>query len=118
MAGLALPAWPDGQVRLAADVPGWLRPDAETGGGRLSCPVHGRGRNAGQMIPGWPYWFAAAPGPGRPSWALLPDAVRPGPGDDETEVTAAQLREVAGRLIAAGHWTDGGPPVLIVVDPG
>ena len=118
VAGLALPAWPDGQVRLAVDVSNWLRPDAETSGGRLFCHVHGRGRNARQMIPGWPYSFVAALGPGRSSWTLLLDAVRLGPGDDETEVTAAQLREVAGRLIAAGHWKDGDPPVLIVMDSG
>jgi hypothetical protein len=34
------------------------------------------------------------------------DAVRLGPDDDETEVTAAQVREVVTRLIAAGHWRE------------
>jgi DDE superfamily endonuclease len=33
-------------------------------------------------------------------------------------VTAAQLREVVARLIAAGHWKDGDPPVIIVMDSG
>jgi hypothetical protein len=118
LAGLPLPAWPDGRIRLAVDVSSWLRPDAETSPERLFCYVHGRGRNAGQMIPGWPYSFVAALGPGRSSWTLLLDAVRLGPGDDETEVTAAQLREVVARLMAAGHWKDGDLPVIIVMDSG
>jgi hypothetical protein len=99
---LPLPRWPDGRIRLAADVCAWLRPEAVTSPGRLFCHVHGRGRNAGQMIPGWRYPFVAALGPGATSWTAPLDAVRIGPDDDDTEVTAAQLREVAGRLAAAG----------------
>lgn len=45
-------AWPDGRVRLAADVCNWLRPEARTSPERMFCHVHGRGKNAGQMIPG------------------------------------------------------------------
>ena len=59
-----LPAWPDGRIRLAVDVCTWLRPEAVTSPGRMFCHVHGRGRNAGQRIPGWPYSFVAALGPG------------------------------------------------------
>ncbi len=118
VAALPLPSWPDGRIRLAVDVCNWLRPDAGTSSGRLFCHVHGRGRNAGQQVPGWPYSFVAALGPGRSSWALPLDAVRLGPGDDEAGVTAAQLREVVARLIAAGHWKPGGPPVLIVMGSG
>jgi hypothetical protein len=118
VAGLPLPAWPDGRIRLAVDVCNWLRPDAEASPDRLFCHVHGRGRNAGQVVPGWPYSFVAALGPGRSSWTLPLDAVRLGPDDDETEVTAAQLREVVTRLIAAGHWKDGDRPVIIVMDAG
>jgi hypothetical protein len=55
LAGLPLPAWPDGRIRLAADVSNWLRPEAEASPGRLFCHVHGRGKNnRGQVIPGWP----------------------------------------------------------------
>ena len=64
---LPLPAWPDGRIRLAADVCNWLRPEARTSPERLFCHVHGRGKNAGQMIPGWPYSFVAALGPGATS---------------------------------------------------
>jgi hypothetical protein len=118
VAGLPLPEWPDGRIRLAVDVSAWLRPDAATSPGRLFCHVHGRGKNAGQAVPGWPYSFVAALGPGASSWTLLLDAVRIGPDDDACAVTAAQLREVFARLEAAGHWEDGGPPVIIVMDAG
>src|SRR5580658_3515071 len=115
---LPLPAWPDGRIRLAADVSGWLRPDARTSPERMFCHVHGRGKNAGQMIPGWPYSVVAALGPGATSWTAPLDAVRLGPDDDATEVTAAQLREVAGRLDRAGAWQPGDPDIIVVLDCG
>ncbi len=70
------------------------------------------------MIPGWPYSVIAALEPGRTSWTLPLDAVRPGPADDATAVTAAQVRQVAERIIAAGHWRDGDPDILVVFDAG
>jgi hypothetical protein len=70
------------------------------------------------MIPGWPYSFVAALGPGATSWTAPLDAVRLGPDDDDTEVTAAQLREVAGRLAAAGAWREGDPDIIVVLDAG
>ena len=113
-----LPAWPDGRIRLAADVCAWLRPEARTSPERLFCHVHGRGRNAGQMIPGWPYSFVAALGPGASSWTAPLDTVRLGPDDDATQVTAAQLREVAGRLERAGAWRPGDRDIIVVLDCG
>jgi hypothetical protein len=118
LAGLPLPAWPDGRIRLAVDVSSWLRPDAGTSPGRLLCHVPGRGKDAGQVVPGWPYSFVAALGPGASSWTLLLDAVRLGPDDDGCSVTAVQLREVVCRLIAAGHWQDGDPEIIIAMDAG
>ena len=59
------------------------------------------------MIPGWPYSVIAALEPGRTSWTAVLDAIRLGPDDDETEVTAAQRGEVVARLIEAGHWAGG-----------
>ena len=118
LAGLPLPQWPDGRIRLAVDVSNWLRPDAETSPGRLHCHVHGRGRNAGQVIPGWPYSVVAALGPGRSSWTLPLDAIRLGPDDDDLAVTAGQVREVTARLIAAGHWAEGDPAILVALDAG
>ena len=118
LAALPLPAWPDGRIRLAVDVSGWLRPDAVTSPERLFCHCYGRERNSAQMIPGWPYSFVAALERGRSSWTALLDAVRLGPADDLTAVTAAQVREVIDRIIAAGHWRDGDPGILVIFDAG
>jgi hypothetical protein len=118
LACLPLPAWDDGRIRLVADVSNWLRPDAATSPQRLFCHCYARGKGNAQMIPGWPYSVIAALEPGRTSWALPLDAVRLGPEDDATEVTAAQLRDVIARLIAAGHWREGGPDIIIVLDAG
>ncbi len=118
VAGLRLPAWPDGRIRLGMDVTAWLRPDAVTSPERMFCHVRGRGRNAGQAVPGWPYSFVAALGPGSSSWVVLLDAVRIGPDDDETDLAAAQLREVAGRLVAAGQWRPGDLDMVVVLDSG
>jgi len=118
LAALAFPAWDDGRIRLGVDVSNWLRPDAETSPDRLFCHTYARGRGNAQMIPGWPYSFVAALGPGRTSWTRLLDAVRLGPADDATEVTAAQVRDVVQRVIAAGHWHGGDPDILVVFDAG
>src|SRR6266550_3076145 len=116
LAGLPLPRAADGRLVLAVDVSSWLRPGAATSPGRLFCHVYGRGKGQAQMIPGWPYSVIAALEPGRTSWTAVLDAVRLGPDDDETEVTAAQIREVVTRLAAAGHWREGDLPVLVVFD--
>jgi DDE superfamily endonuclease len=72
LAALPLPAWPDGRIRLAADVSNWLRPGAVTSPERMFCHVYGRGKGNAQMIPGWPYSFVAALEPGRSSWTAVP----------------------------------------------
>ena len=118
LASLPLPRWDDGRIRLAADVSNWLRPEAATCPDRLFCHCYARGKGNAQMIPGWPYSFVAALEPGRTSWTLPLDAVRLGPADDATAVTAAQIRQVAERIIAAGHWRDGDPDILVVFDAG
>jgi hypothetical protein len=113
-----LPRAADGRIVLAVDVSPWLRSDAPTSADRLFCHVYGRGKGQAQLIPGWPYSFDAALEPGRTSWTALLDAVRLGPTDDATAVTADQLRAVIARLTAAGHWHDGDPDILIVTDAG
>ncbi len=118
LAALPLRAWDDGRIRLAADVSNWLRPDAVTSPERLFCHCYARGRGNAQMIPGWPYSLVAALEPGRTSWTLPLDAVRPGPAGDATEVTAAQVRQVVAGLIKAGHWPDGDPDILVVAGSG
>jgi hypothetical protein len=118
LACLPLPRAADGRLMLAVDVSNWLRPGAATSPQRLFCHVYGRGKGQAQMIPGWPYSVIAALEPGRTSWTAVLDAVRLGPDDDAAEVTVAQVREVMTRLIAAGHWEDGDPPVLVILDAG
>jgi hypothetical protein len=118
LAGLPLPRTTDGRIMLAVDVSPWLRSDAPTSAERLFCHVYGRAKHQAQLIPGWPYSFVAALEPGRTSWTAVLDAVRLGPTDDATAVTAGQLRAVVGRLTEAGHWHDGDPDILIVCDAG
>ena len=118
LAGLPLPRAADGRLVLAVDVSNWLRPGAATSPERLFCHVYGRGKGQAQMIPGWPYSVIAALEPGRTSWTAVLDAIRLGPDDDEAEVTAAQVREVITRLIGAGHWREGDPPILVIFDAG
>jgi hypothetical protein len=44
VAGLPLPGWGDGRIRLGVDVSPWLRPGAAASPDRLFCHVYGRGR--------------------------------------------------------------------------
>ncbi|MFI0898207.1 NF041680 family putative transposase [Streptomyces sp. NPDC020983] len=118
LAELPLPRTAGGRIVLAVDVSSWLRSDAVTTPDRLFCHVHGRAKNAAQFIPGWPYSFVVALENGRASWTGILDAVRLGPEDDATAVTADQLRSVVERLVAAGHWAEGEPDVLMVMDGG
>lgn len=118
LAAVPLPRWDDDRIRLAVDVSNWLRPDAATSPGRSFCHCYGRGKSSAQMIPGWPYSFVAALEPGRTSWVRLLDAIRLTPDDDLAAVTAAQVREVIGRIIAAGHWNPGDLDILVIFDAG
>ena len=118
LAGIPLRQWDDGRIRLACDVSNWLRPEAVTSPERLFCHCYARGKGNAQLIPGWPCSWIVALEPGRTSRALPLDAVRLGPADDATEVTAAQVREVIGRLAAAGQWREGDPDVIVVLDSG
>ncbi|MFI5635570.1 NF041680 family putative transposase [Streptomyces sp. NPDC051664] len=118
LAGLRLPRGADGQLSIALDVTPWPRPDAECSPERLHCHRPCRCDGVRQTIPGWPYQVAAALGGGRSSWTGPLDAVRLGPEDDPTEVTAAQIRDLVARLERAGQWRSGDLPVLFVLDSG
>src|ERR671923_94629 len=113
LAGLALPRAADGRLVLAADVTNWLRPGAATSPERLFCHVYGRGTGQAQMIPGWPYSVIAALEPGRTSWTAVLDAIRLGPDDDETAVTAAWDR-VHPRLTHRAAWLDHDGPLPVI----
>jgi hypothetical protein len=113
---MPVPRAADGQLVLAVDATCCLRPDAHTSPERILCHTYGRGKDQHIMIPGWPYSFVVALETGRSSWTAPLDAVRLAPGDDAATVTAAQLRDVVGRLMAAGHWQTGDPDNLVVAD--
>ncbi|MEH1017727.1 transposase, partial [Micromonospora sp. CPCC 206060] len=118
LAGLVLPRGQDGQLSIAVDVTPWPRPDAECSPQRLHCHRPCRCDGTRQTIPGWPYQVASALGGGRCSWTGPLDAVRIGPAEDPTEVTATQIRDLLARLREAGQWREGDPPVLFVLDSG
>ncbi|MFD8033240.1 NF041680 family putative transposase [Streptomyces sp. NPDC059717] len=118
LAGLTLPRGTDGQISIALDVTAWPRPDAECSPGRLHCYRPCRCDGVRQTIPGWPYQIAAALGGGGTSWTGPLDALRLGPDDDLTEVTAAQIRDLLACLREAGQWHEGDPSVLFVLDAG
>ncbi|MFJ9448678.1 NF041680 family putative transposase [Kitasatospora sp. NPDC101235] len=118
LAGLELPRGADRQLSIALDVTPWPRPDAECSPERLHCHRPCRCDGVRQTIPGWPYQVAAALGGGRSSWTGPLDALRLGPDDDPTEVTAAQIRDLLERLREAGQWRQGDPAVLFVLDSG
>lgn len=107
-----------GRLVLAVDVSAWLRPDANTSDARSFCHTYGRGKDEHRMIPGWPYSVVAALEAGRTSWTAMLDAQRLAPGADVAAVTAAQIRDVIERVLAAGQWTPGEPDILIVLDAG
>nr|AGS49707.1 FIG00663192: hypothetical protein [uncultured bacterium esnapd14] len=118
LAGLPLPRFANRQIVLAVDVSPWLRSDAACSPDRLFCHVYGRAKSASQLIPGWPYLFVAVLEPGRSSWTQLLDAVRLGPADDATALTAKQLRDVVQRLIDCGQHHASDPAILIVCGTG
>lgn len=113
-----LPKDGTGRIVLAVDVSNCLRSDASASPERLLCHVSGRGTSTGQIIPGWPYSFIAAVEPGRTSWTRILDVRRLGPDDSDTEIAAGQLNHVLQGIIAAGHWREGDPKILVLFDAG
>ncbi|GLY42877.1 hypothetical protein Amsp01_089000 [Amycolatopsis sp. NBRC 101858] len=107
-----------GRLVLAVDVTCWLRPEAHTCSQRILCHTYGRGKDQHMMVSGWPYSVVVALETGRHSCTAPLDAVRLTPGDNAASVTARQIRDVVGRLIAAGHWRPGDPDILLVADAG
>jgi hypothetical protein len=59
-----------------------------------------------------------APQTWRGSWTAPLDAVRLTPGADAAAVAAGQVRDVADRLVTAGHRRPGDPDILLVTDAG
>lgn len=118
VASTPMPRAADGRIVLAVDVTCWLRPEAHTVPERILCHTYGRGKDQHIGVPGWPYSFLVALETGRSSWTAPLDAVRLVPGADLAAVTAGQVRDVVGRLIAAGHWRPGDLAIWVVMDAG
>jgi hypothetical protein len=118
LTAVSVPRAADGRLVLAVDITSWLRPEAHTSRQRILCHTYGRGKDQHIMVPGWPYSVIVALETGRSSWTAPLDAVRLAPGADAATVTAAQVRDVVDRLIAAGHWQPGDPDILLVADAG
>ena len=107
---LPLPRAADGRIVLAVDVSPWLRPDAADQRGPAVLPRLRPGKGQRPADPGLAVLVRRRPGDrAARSWTAVLDAVRLGPADDATAVTAAQLRDVVDRLITAGHWQPGDP---------
>lgn len=70
---LPLPRF-DGRIGLAVDVSPWLRSDAACSPDRLFCHIHGRSKEAPQIIPGWPYSVIAALTSDRTPWTAVLDS--------------------------------------------
>ncbi|MFC4010714.1 transposase [Nonomuraea purpurea] len=77
--------------------------------------MYAHAKGTSQVIP-WPYSFVAALESGRTSWTAMLDAIRLGPEDEATAVTAARLREAAQRPLEAGQWRSEDGDILIVAD--
>lgn len=118
LAALPLPRAADGRLVLAVDVSPWLRPDAATCPDRSFCHTYGRGRDEHRMIPGWPYSVIVALEPGRSSWTAPLDVLRLRPGEDVIAATCTQVCELVERLVQAGQWCEGDPPILLIFDAG
>ncbi|HEV2348182.1 MAG TPA: transposase, partial [Actinocrinis sp.] len=118
LAGLSPPRSRDGRVRLALDVSGYPRPYAATSPERLhtqgSCSCDGQRHTKA----GWPFSFLVALQAGPGSFTAVLDAARIAPADDVTEVSAVQIRQAVERLVTAGWWRCGDPPIVIAVDAG
>jgi len=118
LTGLDLPHLADGQLAIAIDITPWPRPDAECSPDRVHCHRPCRCDGKRKTIPGWPYSIAAALGPGRTCWTAPLEVRGIGAAEDVTEATAGQIRDLIERLVEAGQWAPGDPPVLIVCDAG
>lgn len=94
--------WPD---VFAVDASTWARCDAECSPERgfyYSASKHSAGQ---PIVAGWSYQWITQLCWDHDSWTAPLDAVRLRPHDDGTEVTAAQVADLAGRLRQAGTTT-------------
>ena len=103
-------------MMFAIDQTPLARPDARYADQMTMVQVRGKGPDS--FLPGWKYSIVAGLHWGTSSWVDPVEARRLLPGDDDTQVTVAQIRDLLDGLEAAGRWKPGGPPPLICLDSG
>ena len=112
-------ALPEGLPLLfAVDVSAFPRPDAVCSPGRVHCYAACRCDGRRKTIPGWNYSRVTGVDWGASSWVYPVDAVRLAADDDQVEVTARQVRDLVGRLEAAGRCGGPGQPVPVAIFDG
>jgi len=103
-------------MMFAIDQTPLARPDARYADQMTMVQVRGKGGDA--FLPGWKYSIAVGLSWGSSSWVSPVEARRLKPGDDDTQVTVAQVNDLCDGLAAAGRWKPGDPPPLICLDSG
>ena len=113
-------ALPAGMPLLfAVDLTTWPRPAAQCSPGRTHCYACCRCDGRRKTVPGWSYSRVTGVEWGSASWVHPVDAVRLGPGDDQVEVAARQVRGLVARLEAAGRCGRAGQDVpMAILDSG
>ncbi|GHE33905.1 hypothetical protein GCM10017771_51190 [Streptomyces capitiformicae] len=102
----------DGRIVLTVDVSPWLRSDASCSPERLFCHVHGRSREAAQIIPGCTRSSPRSPRTarrGRRSWTRSgwgpPTTPRPSPPTSCGPWSNAWSRPVNGSAVTGTSWS-------------
>jgi len=109
-------ALPAGMPLLfAVDLTAWPRPDARCSPGRMHCYACCRCDGRRKTVPGWCYSRVSGVEWGSSSWVHPVDAARLGPGDDQVEVAAGQVKGLAARLAADGRCGGPGQPVPVAI---
>lgn len=116
LTGQVAPARPGEPAMFAIDTTPLARPDALYAQDRVMVQVRGKGGDV--FLPGWPYSILVGLGWGADSWVDPVAARRIRPGEDHTEVTLAQVRDLLADLAATGGGRPGGPPPLVILDAG
>src|ERR1035437_1971010 len=101
-------------MMFAIDQTPLARPDARSAHHMTMVRVRGKGPD--RFLPVWKYSIVAGLHWGTSSWVDPVEARRLLPGEDDTQVTVAQIRDLLDGLEAAGRWKPGGAGRLLPGD--
>jgi hypothetical protein len=110
------PPLPGQPVMFGIDQTPLARPDARYADQMTMVQVRGKGGD--KFLPGWKYSIVVGLHWGASSWVDPVEARRLLPGDDDTQVTVAQVNDLCDGLAAAGRRKSGDPPPLVCLDSG